>query len=146
MGIQDGGMHNDFLKMKCNIFYTKNDTENLLKGFEIYQIPFPNGRNLIFIAISLYHLSISHHIQSNIHSPQFAFVNGRSCATQLLSILNIIRKNLARYYNLTLFLRALRRLSTLLTTPTCCKICVNLVSLVLFSSGFRIIYQDASSG
>ena len=34
------------------------------------------------------------HIQSNIHSVQFGFVNGRSCATQLLSILNIIGKNL----------------------------------------------------
>ena len=37
---------------------------------------------------------ISHHIQSNIHSAQFGFVSGRSCATQLLSILNIIGKNL----------------------------------------------------
>ena len=37
---------------------------------------------------------ISKHIQSNIHSAQFGFVNGRSCATQLLSILNIVGKNL----------------------------------------------------
>ena len=37
---------------------------------------------------------ISQHIQSNIHSAQLGFVNGRSCATQLLSILNIIGKNL----------------------------------------------------
>ena len=37
---------------------------------------------------------ISQHIQSNIHSAQFGFVNGRSCATQLLSILNIVGKNL----------------------------------------------------
>ena len=37
---------------------------------------------------------IPQHIQSNIHSAQFGFVNGRSCATQLLSILNIIGKNL----------------------------------------------------
>jgi hypothetical protein len=37
---------------------------------------------------------ISHHIQYNLHSAQFGFVSGRSCATQLLSILNIIGKNL----------------------------------------------------
>ena len=37
---------------------------------------------------------ISHHIQSNIHSAQFGFVSGRSCATQLLFILNTIGKNL----------------------------------------------------
>ena len=37
---------------------------------------------------------IPQHIQSNIHSAQFGFVNGRSCATQLLSILNVIGKNL----------------------------------------------------
>ena len=36
---------------------------------------------------------ISQHIQSNIHSTQSGFVNGRSCATQLLSILNTIGKN-----------------------------------------------------
>ena len=29
---------------------------------------------------------ISQHIQSNIHSAQFGFINGKSCATQLLSI------------------------------------------------------------
>ena len=82
---------------------------------------------------------ISHHIQSNIHSAQFGFVSGRSCATQLLSILNIIGKNLDKDYKLTLFLWTLRRLSTPLTTPSCCKNCVNLVSLVLFSCGFKII-------
>ena len=37
---------------------------------------------------------ISQHIQSNIYSAQFGFVNGRSYATQLLSILNIVGKNL----------------------------------------------------
>ncbi len=37
---------------------------------------------------------ISHHIQSNIHSAQYGFVNGRSCTAQLLSILQTIGKNL----------------------------------------------------
>lgn len=37
---------------------------------------------------------ISQHMQSNIHSAQFGFVKGRSCATQLLSTLNTVGKNL----------------------------------------------------
>jgi sarcosine oxidase/L-pipecolate oxidase len=37
---------------------------------------------------------VSYHIQSNINSAQYGFVNGKSSTAQLLSILNIIGKNL----------------------------------------------------
>ena len=37
---------------------------------------------------------ISNHTQSHIHSAQYGFANGKSCTSQLLSVLNTIGKNL----------------------------------------------------
>jgi hypothetical protein len=39
---------------------------------------------------------VSYHIQSNINSAQYGFVNGKSSTAQLLSTLNIIGKNLVK--------------------------------------------------
>ena len=89
---------------------------------------------------------ISQYIQSNIHSAQFGFVNGRCCATQLLSILNIVGKNLDNGLQTDVVFMDIARRSILLTTPRCCKNCGNMVSPVLYSSDLKITYVDACSG
>ena len=88
---------------------------------------------------------ISQHIQSNIHSAQFGFVNGRFCATQLLSILNIVGKNLDNGLETDVVFMDISKTFGTVDHSTMLQNCGNMVSLVLFSSGLKIIYVDASS-
>ena len=53
MNIKDERMHNDMFETKRDIFYAKNDKENLLKVLKCIQSAFSNRRSPIFVAISL---------------------------------------------------------------------------------------------
>lgn len=93
--------------------------------------------------VTLYILNhVSQRIQSNIHSAQFSFVNGRSYATQLLSNLNIV----GSWKELTLdkglqtgvvFIDNAKAFDTVDHSKICCKNCGTMVFLVLFSSGLK---------
>ena len=89
---------------------------------------------------------ISQHIQSNIHSTQFGFVSGRSCATQLLSILNIVGKNLDNGLQTDIvFMDITKAFDTVGHSKMLQKL-REMVSLFLFSFGLKIIHVDVCSG